>query len=332
MSALRYLPAIAALALAPLAPAQSSLGGKPWNPNDQVNFHSFQSGTNSLIKTQGMFELMTEGDFQVYWMRATGQAAQTAPRGIDWLRERVIAIHLGERPTGGYSVMVRSIDRNAGVAVVRAVERKPAPRQWVSKEKTSPYTIIRVDRTAARFQLALTEQEGGVIPGGRIIVTDPGTVVVSPNDYERPGGGGYVDPRFDVPWSVYTQGFQSQIRERRLVTIDSPFDWNRYWDQASSLRGQGGPSPRIDWQRYRLVAVHLGQRPTGGFQIKVTRVERNGTLGIIRAVEETPVPGTMVTQALTSPYVIIQVPRDLAQFRLDLSQRQRGPGNVRVID
>jgi hypothetical protein len=76
--------------------------------------------------------------------------------------------------------------------------------------------------------------------------------------------------------------------------------------------------------------VHLGTRPTSGYSLRIARVERNGSYGIIRAIEETPVPGSIVAQAQTSPYAIVKVPRNLTQFKLDLSTRERG--NVRVID
>lgn len=325
----RALPALLALACAPAAFAQGGLGGKPWNAQDQINFSAFRTGTQSRIETEGMIELSTEGDFQAYWARSTGQSPATAPRGVDWNRQKLIAIHLGKRPTGGYSVMVQRVERQVSVAVISAVERKPVPGQYVSEGVTSPFVLLKVDRITVPFRLSLTEGRGGLIPGGNIIITNPGTVIVNPNDFSRRNGEGYVDPRFDTNWSVYNTGSYCHQRQSGVFSIDTQAQWNLYWSKMTGRPPHEAPGGN-DWLTYRLVAVHLGTRPTGGFGIKVTRVERNGVYGIIRAIEETPVPGSMVSQAITSPYTIIRVPRNLVQFKLDLSTRERG--NVRVID
>lgn len=324
---LRALPVLLALACTPAAFAQGGLGGKPWNPQDQVSFSAIRTGSNSRIETQGMYELVTEGDFQVYWARSTGQAPETAPR-IDWNRQKVVAIHLGKRPTGGYSVMVQRIQKDITFATITAVERKPVPGQYVSEGITSPFVLIRVDRLTIPFKLSLTEARGGLVPGGNIIITDPGTVIVNPNDHSRRNGGG-VDPRFDVDWSTYDTGFRCHQGQSGAFPIDNEAQWQNYWSRMTGRPPYDAPRD-VDWFNYRLVAVHLGTRPTGGFSIRVSRVEKNGMTGIIRAIEQTPVPGSMVTQAQTSPYTIIRVPRGLMQFKLEVSKRD--PGNVRVID
>lgn len=330
MSPFRALPALLALACAPAAFAQSHLGGKPWNPQDQVNFSAFRTGANSLIQTQGMFELPSEGEFQAYWARSTGQSPATAPRGVDWNRQKIVAIHLGKRPSGGYSVMVQKVVRQGSVAIISAVERKPIPGQYVSDAITSPFVLLKVDRITVPFRLSLTEGREGAIPGGgSIIITDPGTVIVNPNDYTRRNGEGYVDPRFDTDWSVYNSGIRCNQSRSGLFSFDSQGDWGAYWSRVSGRPMNEAPN-NIDWFKFRLVAVHLGTRPTGGYGLKIARVERNGSIGIIRAIEETPVPGSIVSQAQTSPYAIVKVPRNLTQFKLDLSTRERG--NIRVID
>ncbi|MGV3617835.1 MAG: protease complex subunit PrcB family protein [Fimbriimonas sp.] len=329
MSSLATLTALAALVLTPAAPAQGQAGGSAWNAQNQVNFNAFRTGITSQITNAGLIEISSEADFQAYWARSTGQAPQTAPQGIDWNRQKLIAIHLGQRRSGGYSVVVQSIRRTGAFAVVSAVERKPAPNQYVAQMITSPYVLVKVDRISIPFRLSMTEREGGQIPGGRIIVTDPGTVIVNPSDHSQRHGGGTMDPRFDVDWGNYSSGNFSHQFKGGVYSIDTPQQWAAYWSRLSRRPAEQAPGG-VDWLKYRLVAVHLGERRTGGYGVKVLRVDRNGVYGIIRAVEETPVPGSFVTQAVTSPYTIIRVPRNLVRFELDLTKRE--PGNVRVID
>lgn len=330
MSSLRALPALLALACAPAAFAQNHLGGKPWNPQDQINFSAFRTGTNSRIQTQGMFDFSSEGEFQSYWSRSTGQSPAAAPRGVDWSRQKIVAIHLGRRPTGGYSVLVTKVERQVSFAMISAVERKPLPGQYVSEGETSPYVLLKVDRITVPFRLNVTEARGGAIPGGNIIVTQPGTVIVNPNDFsQRNGEGQDGDPRNAVPWSAYNSGSYSQINRQGLFTLTNPGEWAQHWSRMTGRPAQEAPGG-IDWNNQILVAVHLGTRPTGGFNVKVARIERNGALGIVRAIEEPPVPGSFVGQAMTSPYIIVRVPRGFSQFRLDLSKKEKT--NIRVMD
>ncbi len=74
--------------------------------------------------------------------------------------------------------------------------------------------------------------------------------------------------------------------------------------------GEGSP-PRIDFEREGVVLVSMGQRRTGGFALtladsKVAIVNGVGTMVI--AFEEPP-PGAMVTQVLTSPCLLVRIPK-----------------------
>jgi hypothetical protein len=326
------LPLATLATLVGLAHAQTSIGGKPWNPRDSVNYQTFQSGVRSNITAQSLIEIPSEADFQTYWSRSTGQPPSTAPRGVDWLRQKLIAVHLGTRPTGGYSVMVTNIERAGPVANVFALETKPAPRQVVDKSPTSPYALVTVDRIALPFRLSLSERSGANIGGGHVIVTSPGTVIVNPNDFEKPGGGGWRDPAHSVNWAHLQSGVHSRFTTSGFRVVSSLAEWQLLFGQMSAQAGAQTPDLAVDWLRERVVVVHLGRRSTGGYRIRVADVEKNGLTGVIRAIEEKPVPGGVSTQAVTSPYAVIKVPRNLASFKLDLSQeRERGPGRTRVM-
>ena len=63
----------------------------------------------------------------------------------------------------------------------------------------------------------------------------------------------------------------------------------------------------IDYQREHVVLASIGQQPTGGFGVTLESSEiADGTLQLTIRVAE-PAPGTMVTQALTTPCAVIAV-------------------------
>jgi hypothetical protein len=94
---------------------------------------------------------------------------------------------------------------------------------------------------------------------------------------------------------------------------------------AATSRHEGGPELIVgtgDGARARIaslrpgltlpdgvvaVAVFQGQQRTGGFAIRVTRIERDGDRLVVRAVFAKPLDNAFVTQALTSPVHIVTI-------------------------
>jgi hypothetical protein len=66
---------------------------------------------------------------------------------------------LGRRPTAGYSILIRdvAIGRD-GVAVVRLREQRPTPGRLISPVLTSPWVLVRVDRSAQSFAIEFEDE------------------------------------------------------------------------------------------------------------------------------------------------------------------------------
>jgi len=56
-----------------------------------------------------------------------------------------------------------------------------------------------------------------------------------------------------------------------------------------------------------LVAAFQGQQRTGGYGIRVTAIERRGDQLVVSATFIEPKPGSIVTQALTSPAHVVSI-------------------------
>ena len=88
---------------------------------------------------------------------------------------------------------------------------------------------------------------------------------------------------------------------RELRTTDQ---WQSFWQQV------GREPPRVlDPSAEMAAAIFLGEKNTGGYAADVIGARvREGRL-VIDYRESSPAPGAMVTQALTSPWVVAIVPR-----------------------
>ena len=56
-----------------------------------------------------------------------------------------------------------------------------------------------------------------------------------------------------------------------------------------------------------LIAAFQGQQPTGGFGIRITRVERDGSRLLVRAIFSKPLDNAFVSDLVTSPIHIVSI-------------------------
>lgn len=75
--------------------------------------------------------------------------------------------------------------------------------------------------------------------------------------------------------------------------------------------------PYVDFSREMVVAVFLGTRPTGGYAVVIESITRTGTDLDVLSSEGRPGAGCIVSQALTTPYVLVRVPRVTGVVRHD---------------
>lgn len=155
---LSFAPLLASLAVVTSAQVTLPSPGSTFN---MVNWKTYQSGINSRVTQRTMTVMDNRADFVRYWQNSLGQDPNSAPTDINWASEVLVAIHLGTRSTGGYSVFVKTIARGTdNYARISAIEQTPGAGQPVVQMVTSPYTIIRVTKGSFRFSMSLAQKAG----------------------------------------------------------------------------------------------------------------------------------------------------------------------------
>jgi hypothetical protein len=85
--------------------------------------------------------------------------------------------------------------------------------------------------------------------------------------------------------------------------IDNQAAWEAFW----SARPDPVPQDSIDFSRDIVLCVFRGQKPTGGYGISVTSIQRRGDNITVSLEMSDPAPGSMLTQALTNPFAVYRV-------------------------
>ena len=82
-------------------------------------------------------------------------------------------------------------------------------------------------------------------------------------------------------------------------------------ESKGRMLGQSLQAPVVDFDAEHVVTIQMGQKPTGGYGIELA--EPHATLNdgeaLIRLRWIEPAPGAIVTQILTSPCLIISLPK-----------------------
>jgi uncharacterized protein (DUF885 family) len=112
-----------------------------------------------------------------------------------------------------------------------------------------------------------------------------------------------------VEFSVIAFGAYSGYEGGRAVElITDAGAWGRAWRQI----GGGRPLPEVNFNALSVVVAYQGQQPTGGYSIAVEEIRRAGTALAVSVKERRPASGDVTTQALTSPFVAVSIPRAAA--------------------
>jgi hypothetical protein len=111
----------------------------------------------------------------------------------------------------------------------------------------------------------------------------------------------------------YEVVFKSQIggkKEKSSQVIKNYEEFNSLITALNIGEESFGKLLAIDLEKHDLVACFLGEKTTGGYDIEVADVLFTDTTAQIILKEITPEKNQLVTDAFTSPYLFVLVPKN----------------------
>jgi PrcB C-terminal len=115
-----------------------------------------------------------------------------------------------------------------------------------------------------------------------------------------------------ITFTTLAQGAQSGITEPRQVVVRTSAEWQALWKEHDSQA-----APTVDFSRSIVVGVFLGTRPTAGYGVTIASIGAKPGGAIVEYLERRPTPGRMTAQVITSPFILVTVPREIekVEFR-----------------
>jgi hypothetical protein len=113
------------------------------------------------------------------------------------------------------------------------------------------------------------------------------------------------------PYQILDRGANAayQETEPRAFLANNPTRFAEVWNLAVGNRIPRPPAPSVDFRTRSVAAFFWGLKPTGGYAMEVVGVTYGGEVARVILNLQSPRPGAIVTQALTSPYVILELER-----------------------
>jgi hypothetical protein len=99
--------------------------------------------------------------------------------------------------------------------------------------------------------------------------------------------------------------------EQAVARTDA--EWQTLWRRHAP----GRTPPAVDFARQTVVAVFLGSRPSGGYQVHITGTRLEGNTLVVQWSETRPGPDQVAAQVMTAPAHIATVPRHAGEVRFE---------------
>ncbi|MGE5329421.1 MAG: protease complex subunit PrcB family protein [Deltaproteobacteria bacterium] len=141
------------------------------------------------------------------------------------------------------------------------------------------------------------------------------------SDYQNQGGSALT---YGIGDNIKEKGLQSMkntepgfetimiseycgINEPNNAVVQNKEKFEELWKLTNSGVYPVTAAPEIDFEKNTIVAVYMGQKPTGGYRIEITKIEENEQ-NVVVTVKETMAQGdSILTNVLTSPVHIVKI-------------------------
>lgn len=129
------------------AVSTSNPGAATVSDASQQAYTRLYSSWNSRFPESAEKVLHSAAELAPVWRAINGDSAAPVP-AVDFTRQMVVFIALGQRMSGGYSLKFDGMSATSGGSVVRYTATSPGPGCMNAQVLSSPVEMVAVPRTA----------------------------------------------------------------------------------------------------------------------------------------------------------------------------------------
>ncbi len=181
-------------------------------------------------------------------------------------------------------------------------------------EADAPDARLELDPAPSAYRRSLLAVQYGV-PKSVAVVSPKPIVAPTPKPVVTPTPKPVVTPPvantsiiIPIVQTLETGYNAAYAQDNSYTRFDeSEMDFLATWKMIAGNQIPLPNAPRIDFSNSRVITVFSGQKPTGGYGIAYKSATLEGSTLKLSIEMTSPIPGRAVTQALTSPFVMLEV-------------------------
>ena len=124
---------------------------------------------------------------------------------------------------------------------------------------------------------------------------------------------------------VLQSGAQSLYDATTVETrvSSSATEFNAVWQLAAGTQIPAPAAPSVDFTKQKVVTVFMGQKPTGGYGLRLvsSNLRRDGLRLLLEA--SAPAAGLVQSQVITSPYLMLTVDASVKEVEVEVIEPKR---------
>jgi len=114
-------------------------------PATQVTFQTIAKGYRSGLHAAMEVVARNQNEWNLLWRKhSSNEGASTTLPTIDFDKEIVVGLFLGDKPTGGYDVEIIRAEQSNRDLVISFREKAPRAGAMVTQSLTQPFHLVRV--------------------------------------------------------------------------------------------------------------------------------------------------------------------------------------------
>jgi hypothetical protein len=127
------------------------------NNGEKIKFDTIVKGLYSEQKEKEYFVIKDKDSLNRLLAKIMDSSPDANARNVNFNEEMVIAVFMGEKATGGFSIEVVDVLEQKDYVAILIKTVKPDPGQMVTEAITSPYHIIKLKRYDMEFLFNILE-------------------------------------------------------------------------------------------------------------------------------------------------------------------------------
>ena len=117
-------------------------------PSIEKEFNTIEQGYHSGHTERKNYVVKDEAAWNTLWVKVIdGRLPIVGPADVDFQKDMLIGVFMGEQSSGGYEIKVSEILERKNTLDVYVAEKQPGPGEGTTTALSQPYHIVRTKTT-----------------------------------------------------------------------------------------------------------------------------------------------------------------------------------------